>query len=356
MNSRLPFRTLLTAVILTAATAPEAFPQELQLLSDLRGRWAFRIGDDPAWADPDLNERKWESVKVPARWEDQGFPGYDGYAWYRKHFTVKPEWKGKTLWLKLGVIDDADEVYVNGTFIGFSGSFPPEYISDYAAQRQYPLPRTVLNEKGDNVIAVRVYDNELPGGITGGTVGIAEQLDPLHPEVALTGNWKIMTGDDFAWKESAFDDTEWSPIQVPAFWETQGMKGYNGFAWYRLRFRPERVPAGKQLILLLGKIDDFDETFLNGASIGRTGTPAQMRRRSGTSVEFRALRAYEIPEGALRVGEDNVLAVRVLDTFMHGGIYDGPIGLISRDAYAEWSKRQRREKRNFWDLIHELLN
>jgi sialate O-acetylesterase len=355
MNAQHRCRNLLLALTLLALVSPETPAQGVSDLSDLRGWWAFHIGDNMAWADPVMNDRKWDSVLVPARWEDQGYPGYDGYAWYRKHFTVKPEWKGKILYLNMGVIDDVDEVYVNGHFIGFSGLFPPQYLSDYAAQRQYPLPRRVLNEKGENVIAVRVYDSELSGGITGGRVGIAEQLDPLRPDVPLVGEWRIMTGDDFDWKESAFDDTHWRPIEVPAFWETQGMKGYDGFAWYRLHFRPEQVPAGKQLVLLLGKVDDFDETFLNGEPIGRTGTPAQMRRRTGMSVEYKELRAYELPEGALRIGADNVLAVRVLDTFLHGGIYDGPIGLITRDRYVEWNKRQGTQKQSLWQVILDWL-
>lgn len=346
-------RNLLFALTLPALVPPDTFAQGVSSLFDLRGRWAFRIGDKPEWADPALIDRNWDTVQVPSRWEDQGYPGYDGYAWYRKHFTIKPEWKGKILYLKAGVIDDVDEVYVNGHFIGFSGMFPPEYRTDYGSQRQYPLPRRVLNEKGDNVIAVRVYDSELAGGIVGGSVAIAEQLDPLRPDTPLAGEWRIMTGDDFDWKDPGFDDTHWRPIEVPAFWETQGMKGYDGFAWYRLHFRPESVPAGNRVVLLLGKIDDYDETFLNGEPIGRTGSPAQMRRNSGMSVEYKELRAYELPDGALRIGADNVLAVRVLDTFQHGGIYDGPVGLISHDRYAAWKKRQGTAKQSLWEVIRD---
>ena len=61
-------------------------------------------------------------------WEDQGYPGYDGYGWYRKHFKTTHSIDGKFLLLKMGTIDDADEVYVNGRFIGFCGSFPPAWV------------------------------------------------------------------------------------------------------------------------------------------------------------------------------------------------------------------------------------
>jgi sialate O-acetylesterase len=344
---------LILAGIVLMVCGTVARPQERSLILDLRGRWAFRIGDNPAWADPSASEKSWDTVFVPARWEDQGYPGYNGYGWYRKHFTVSQEWKGKKLWLMAGIVDDVDEVFVNGHFIGFSGTFPPRYNTDYSSQRWYPLPRGVLNEHGDNVLAVRVYDSEQAGGITGGKVGIAEELDPLHLDVDLAGKWKIMTGDDFAWKERGFEDADWHPIVVPAYWETQGMRDYDGFAWYRLHFRPDAAMAGKRLVLVLGKIDDYDVTFLNGEELGRTGTARQMRRRIWQESEYRTLRAYEIPAGLLKPGEDNVLAVRVLDFFRHGGIWDGPVGLISHDSYAAWAKRQNSEHKSLWDTIRE---
>ena len=353
MSSHGIFQRLLFAGVLLLSITAVARPQERSQILDLRGRWAFRIGDDPAWASPAASERSWDSVAVPARWEDQGYPGYNGYGWYRKHFTVRSEWKGKKLWLMAGIVDDVDEVYVNGHFIGFSGTFPPHYETDYSSQRWYPLPRTVLNESGDNVIAIRVFDSEQAGGITGGRVGIAEELDPLHVDVDLAGEWKIMTGDDFAWNVRGYDDSHWQPIQVPAYWETQGMKGYDGFAWYRLHFRPDQQLARKNLVLVLGKIDDFDQAFLNGEEIGRTGTARQMRSRNWRDTEYKTLRAYELPSGLLTPGEDNVLAIRVLDVFRHGGIWDGPVGLITKDAYSAWARRQTTEHKTLWDNIRD---
>ena len=55
---------------------------------DLEGNWRFSIGDDTAWASPYFKDNDWEKIKVPAMWEDQGFHGYNGYAWYRKTFDV----------------------------------------------------------------------------------------------------------------------------------------------------------------------------------------------------------------------------------------------------------------------------
>jgi sialate O-acetylesterase len=114
-------------------------------------------------------------------------------------------------------------------------------------------------------------------------------------------------------------------------WETQGFKEYDGYGWYRVRFRVSSALLGRRLILLLGKIDDVDEVFLNGHRIGGTGS----LRSDGPLLgeEYNQLRAYSIPSDRLLTGSDNVVAVRVYDRFMHGGIWDGPIGLIDRERY-----------------------
>jgi sialate O-acetylesterase len=128
------------------------------------------------------------------------------------------------------------------------------------------------------------------------------------------------------------------------------MKDYDGYAWYRYRFRPSPGLEGKKLIMLLGKVDDNDETYLNGERIGRTGAMDPRPDKVRTSGEYAVLRAYTIPPALLKFGEENVLAVRVYDGWLHGGIYDGPVGLITRDAYMDW-KRHHRDTRNPWDFF-----
>ena len=40
--------------------------------------WKFRIGDRLEWAGKDFDDSRWESIRVPNQWEDEGFNGYDG--------------------------------------------------------------------------------------------------------------------------------------------------------------------------------------------------------------------------------------------------------------------------------------
>ncbi|MDZ7371974.1 MAG: acetylxylan esterase [candidate division KSB1 bacterium] len=136
-------------------------------------QWKFQVGDDPAWASVDYSDSDWGTVKAGELWESQGFPSYDGYAWYRVHFVVPSALKSKAekyggLVLRLAKIDDADETFFNGKLIGRTGQMPPDYLGRYDALRNYSIPSELIRWDQPNVIAVRVYDHGGGGGIYGG--------------------------------------------------------------------------------------------------------------------------------------------------------------------------------------------
>jgi Beta-galactosidase second all-beta domain len=350
MNLRVS--TLSGIVLLTLLATTGVNAQEWQMIQDFRGQWKFELGDDMKWADPKFDDTGWENMFVPSPWEDEGYPGYDGYAWYRKHLTISPDLRSKQLYINLGVIDDVDEAYINGRFIGFEGSFPPHYITAYSAQRIYQIPGEYLNYDGDNVIAVRVYDSELSGGILHGKPGLYEMKGYLYPDVSFAGIWKFKAGDSMLWKDEGVRDADWKDVHVPAYWETQGMKGYDGYGWYRRSVRIPTTLADETLILMLGRIDDIDETYFNGERIGRTGRMNHPPRDFGNTDEYRKMRAYTIPPGLIKFGQENTIAVRVYDGFLHGGIYDGPIGIVTRTRYLAWQETQGKKKGwNIFDLL-----
>jgi hypothetical protein len=333
-------------VILLAGTARS---EEWNTILDLRGEWRFHTGDDMQWADSRLNDQKWETIFVPSPWEDEGFPGYDGYAWYRKNFTLPSRGVDGSIYLHLGYVDDICEVYLNGTMIGSSGSFPPDYQSAYDSYQQYCLPAGILKRTGTNVIAVRVYDAQLSGGILRGKVGLFEPQNDLKPEIPLAGVWKFRTGDNMAWVGASVNEKEWRDVFVPSYWETIGLRNYDGFGWYRVTFDVPQSLRDRQLILVLGKIDDIDEAYINGERIGRTGSMQSQHGPEEFNEEYRELRAYTIPRDLLQ-GQHNVLAVRVYDGFRDGGIYDGPIGIVTRDRYRKWRDGQK-EGWNLFDFF-----
>ena len=328
---------ILTLVSLLSLLSVKAMGEDWYRILSLRGMWKFTIGDNREWAKSDYDDGDWESIYAPSAWENEGFHGYNGHAWYRKNFNGRELEIGSKLYIHLGYIDDVDEVYINGHLVGSSGSFPPRFNTAYNAYRKYFIPQEYLNFQGENVIAVRVYDVIQGGGIVSGRIGIYVDRDQMYIDVDLQGIWQFKIGDNQQWREKDFDDSNWRTIMVPSIWEKQGYHQFDGFAWYRKTFYvPENFDTD-DVVLLLGKIDDFDQTYINGEEVGFTKDYKPL----GGSGSYRQLRTYYLPKGLLISGEENTIAVRVEDMGGEGGIYEGPIGLARRESYTKFWRWRR---------------
>jgi hypothetical protein len=105
------------------------------------------------------------------------------------------------------------------------------------------------------------------------------------------------------------------PAALPEFQDADGEA-----VFFRKLSLPEDW-AGKVAYLSLGAIDDYDEVFINGVSVGQTND------KQGASYAFK--RTYRIPVGVLKAGE-NRIAVRVLDVFGGGGMTAQPADMSLR--------------------------
>jgi sialate O-acetylesterase len=96
------------------------------------------------------------------------------------------------------------------------------------------------------------------------------------------------------------------------------------------------------MILLLGKIDDIDQTFVNGILVGSTGkwNFTDIPTDFNSNEEYRTNRVYSVPQKLLKFGEENTIVVRVYDGFQDGGIYDGPVGLIKQSNYKKYLSKK----------------
>lgn len=133
----------------------------------LEGQWWFRTGHDPAWSSPFREKTHWQTIQVPGPWERQGYPGYNGHAWYRLTFQLPSRFSSESLGVNLGMLGDVDEVFLNGQRIGESGGFPPTYEPATLHQRVYRLPRASLRFGEFNELAVHVYNEWRFGGFLG---------------------------------------------------------------------------------------------------------------------------------------------------------------------------------------------
>jgi len=138
-----------------------------------------------------------------------------------------------------------------------------------------------------------------------------------YRELQLNGEWKFNTGYSASADSEDMDDSSWYNIQVPSAWEDQGFADYDGIAWYRRSFE---IPAGwksaKGLAFDIGKIDDEDKVYFNGHLIG-------------SSSGWKKWRKYNIPRSLVRFGEKNTIAIMVNDTGGNGGLWDGPVKIVT---------------------------
>ncbi|HMX40982.1 MAG TPA: hypothetical protein PKD78_11660, partial [Saprospiraceae bacterium] len=158
---------LLLCLVLTAPASAQV---------DISTGWRFRLGDDPEWAKPEFVDTIWSEPILGIHWEQQGFADYNGHAWYRVHFFLPRSLRDNSklkdgVRITLGTIDDCDISYLNGQPIGQTGSMPYEqdYASAWQQARRYVLPadHPALKWDAENVLALRVYDGDGPGGIYG---------------------------------------------------------------------------------------------------------------------------------------------------------------------------------------------
>ncbi len=162
----------------------------------------FITGDDMNWATAGFDDAGWKTIRLNENWENQGYDGYNGYAWYRIHFRLPSSLKKNAvlqdaLDFFLAKIDDADITYLNGTEIGRHGVMPEKgaaYETKWNLDRHYTVKAnsSLLHWDGDNVIAVRVYDDNGGGGMFGGlpSVHFLQPLDYIQMDV-LTNSFLI---------------------------------------------------------------------------------------------------------------------------------------------------------------------
>lgn len=316
----------LIGVIVAILLAPKSYAENNQEIS-LKGKWKFTIGDDAMFAAPTYDDSNWDEIYVPKRWEEQGFNGYNGFAWYRTSVLVPTAFDQRMIHLELGFIDDVDEVFFNGVKIGQSGSFPPQFTTAYNAFRKYVIPLKLIRFDGRNTIAVRTYDSQLEGGIVRGNVRLVAGGINILPDIDMSGMWNF---------ETHSYHTQGGEILVPGSWENQGYYNYDGLATYSRLVTVTKNMANKKLIFMAGKIDDDDELYINGTFIARTG---DINSHHNTNMHTQ-IRNYFIPEGVIKPGK-NLIEIKVLDRGGPGGILEGSVGLITQDNFIKYWRLKR---------------
>ncbi len=109
--------------------------------------------------------------------------------------------------------------------------------------------------------------------------------------------WRSKTGDkpgQEPWLVS--DRLGWKPVPSLQYWDAWGpeWKSWIGSAWLRQRVTLTAAEAAQPATLGLSVIDDVDQSFVNGVSVGGRNDPV-------------APREYPVPKGLLKSGANEIM-------------------------------------------------
>ena len=126
---------------------------DADLYSPRAGRWFFRpwelgIGENPREAAARLT--------LPASTGEYN-PAGEPYLWLSNQFTYSPG--ADPLYLELGTIEAAVRIYLNGSFIGEGGRFPPQAYFSGGRYYRFLLPEAELIGSGLNRIRIQLYND-----------------------------------------------------------------------------------------------------------------------------------------------------------------------------------------------------
>ncbi|MGI4739661.1 MAG: ATP-binding protein [Janthinobacterium lividum] len=118
--------------------------------------WRYHAGDDPAWARPDFDDRRWQELdlgrpqrQLPARLQT-------GISWLRLRLRVGDSLRQHALLLQLGALG-AWQLYLNGRLLQHKGTLDPDptrvhLLGHWDGPESVEVP---LTEPGEQVLALR---------------------------------------------------------------------------------------------------------------------------------------------------------------------------------------------------------
>jgi phosphoserine phosphatase RsbU/P len=158
-----------------------------------------------------------------------------------------------------------------------------------------------------------------------------------EPVAILDGLWRFHTGDDPAWANPNFDDSQWPLLRSDESWGQQGYKDYGGFAWYRFTVT---VPEGSgNWSIYLGPMETGYQLFIDGRLAGSFGPILNSRAYAVSSRAFALSPAAPGPRTfriAIRAWHAPVWADYVPGGF-YGSSYFGDSRLIAQRAATDRS-------------------
>jgi sialate O-acetylesterase len=144
-------------------------------------------------------------------------------------------------------------------------------------------------------------------------ISIQDSLTRSRKELIDFNNENTI-GKKEKWMASSYNDNEWPKVEVPGEWSTLSEIGMmEGVVWFRKTIALPKDWSQKNLKLELGPIDEMDQTYVNGTLVGENDVIGN----------WNMPRIYEVPANIIS-GDSLTIAIRVINTYLQGGIFGAP--------------------------------
>jgi beta-galactosidase len=248
---------------------------ESPLVQSLNGLWKFHLAANPSqrpywFFKDDFDTRSWNDIPVPANWELEGYDypiyvniqyphektppviqdHYNPVGSYKKSFNIPRSWNGKEIFIHIGGISSAMNLWVNEEFVGYS--------EDSKTPAEFNITRYL--KKGGNTISIEAFRWSSASYIEGQDFW---RMSGIHRDIYLQArnpvhvrDFRLSSGLDENYRngllELDIDLANISGSQVPHTIEAVLNDGDIAL----LRFSEKIQPGGRALISFSGVVPD----------------------------------------------------------------------------------------------------
>ncbi len=197
---------------------------------------------NPVWANDLIDITGWQSMQLPAYFDEAGLPEFKGIVWFKKKITISPEAAKNELKISIGSVGDEDVTFFNGVEIG---------RSNIAGKRIYNVPSGLIHS-GENIITIRliVYKNYASIYGEGETFSITTSAGDI---LSLAGGWRYKIGYNASLKMPPGEpgDPNRATVLYNAMINPIVPFGIRGVLWYQGEYNVGRAKQYQTLFPLL---------------------------------------------------------------------------------------------------------
>jgi beta-galactosidase len=187
--------------------------------------------------------------------------------------------------------------------------------------------------------------------LVGKGTALEAPVPPSDPRVSvdLSRGWHFRQADGLSdVQSSAFDDSQWTAIEIPHTWNRIGNDGLQrsplsnnvqGVGWYRLRFKVPSSSTGRHYFLEFDGVSTIADVWVNGHYLGRhAGAFSRFRFDASAAIDTHSenLLVVKADNSRPQPGSSTQDVIPLSgDFFMFGGIYRSVKLIVTNPVHAD---------------------